>query len=223
MGTRKFYLSDYYNKLHSATKKYGKPAGPDRIEFIRNNTGRDKIVLDLGCRDGMLTRYIMEGNTVFGADIDSTALYRCKSEYGIRVCNLDLNQQLPFRDEVFDVVIAAEVMEHLPIPANLVIEAGRVLKKGGIFIGTVPNAYRVKTRIEFFMGKPLTRDESHLRFFNYDTLEKTLSEYFRHTEIIPMSGHILGNSKRGIPVRNNTPLWIGKLFAAGLSWKARKI
>lgn len=215
-------LTEYYKKLHTEMKKYGKPAGPERVDIIQRHVVKGSTVLDLGCRDGTLTKYFIEGSTVIGGDIDDVALSLCEKNLGIKTYHIDLNQSLPFEDSFFDVVVAAEVMEHLIIPDILVREAFRVLKKGGMFIGTVPNAYRIKTRLYFVVGKPLTRDPSHLRFFHFSSLQALLSKYFSSVKIVPLAGHIIGNDKLGIPVTEKTPLWLGKLFSGGFFWKAVK-
>jgi SAM-dependent methyltransferase len=218
----RFLLTDYYKKLHSEEKKYGKPAGPERVEIIRKNVGEGKTVIDLGCRDGTLTKYLIEGNNVIGCDIDDVALSLCEKNLGIKTYHIDLNHPLPFEDMSFDVAVSAEVIEHLAIPEALVKEAHRILKKGGFFLGTVPNAYRIKTRLDFLFGKPLTRDSSHLRFFSYNSLYDLLSRYFIPVSILPLSGHIIGNRNIGIPVTEKTPVWFGKLFSSGFFWKATK-
>lgn len=46
--------------------------------------------------------------------------------------------QLPFRDGTVDLVIAQEVLEHVPEPFGLVAEIHRVLKPGGKFFCQVP-------------------------------------------------------------------------------------
>jgi SAM-dependent methyltransferase len=45
---------------------------------------------------------------------------------------------LPFRDAVFDSVIATEVLEHVPNPERVVAEMARVLRDGGLALITVP-------------------------------------------------------------------------------------
>jgi SAM-dependent methyltransferase len=45
---------------------------------------------------------------------------------------------LALRDESVDVVLCTQVLEHVPEPRQTVLEAARVLKKGGILIMTVP-------------------------------------------------------------------------------------
>ena len=46
--------------------------------------------------------------------------------------------QLPIDDHSFDVVILAEVLEHVPDPEVVLHEAFRVLKRGGLFLMSTP-------------------------------------------------------------------------------------
>lgn len=60
----------------------------------------------------------------------------------------------PFEDESCDVVTCLEVLEHLAIdPMAMVAEVNRVLKPGGIFVLTTPNAVRYANLINIIMGE----------------------------------------------------------------------
>ncbi|MBI4617944.1 MAG: class I SAM-dependent methyltransferase [Planctomycetes bacterium] len=48
---------------------------------------------------------------------------------------------LPFTDRAFDVVLLAEVLEHVERGANILAEARRVLVPGGRLVVTTPNPY----------------------------------------------------------------------------------
>lgn len=50
---------------------------------------------------------------------------------------------VPVPDHSFDVVILAEVVEHLQAPERALREAGRILKKGGLLLATAPFMYRL--------------------------------------------------------------------------------
>lgn len=50
---------------------------------------------------------------------------------------------LPFVEGSFDVVICAEVLEHVPYPAQMLSEIYRVLGKDGALIATVPFNFRI--------------------------------------------------------------------------------
>lgn len=51
--------------------------------------------------------------------------------------------RLPFEDESFDCVLSVQVIEHTPDPGPLVMEMGRVLKKGGLLILNAPFSFRL--------------------------------------------------------------------------------
>jgi SAM-dependent methyltransferase len=55
----------------------------------------------------------------------------------------DLNQPLPFDDEVFDTVLLSDVLEHIAEPTKLWQEMERILKPGGKLILNVPFFYKI--------------------------------------------------------------------------------
>ena len=92
--------------------------------------GSPKRILDLGCSDGRLGElFRLEGHTVIG--IDSEKL----DGVGDRLdgfVEADLNLGLP--DDVgrdFDVVVAADVLEHLADPESMLRQLSEVLSRGG--------------------------------------------------------------------------------------------
>jgi SAM-dependent methyltransferase len=141
-------------------------AGPERAAlFKRYVGGPGRRVLDLGCRDGALTRTYVESNEVVGVDADREAL-AAAAGLGIETRWADLDQPLDFPDASFDVVVAGELLEHLRDPAPLVAETRRVLRPGGTFVASVPNAYRLKRRLLFLLGRPPDDDPTHLQMFS---------------------------------------------------------
>lgn len=72
---------------------------------------------------------------------------------------------LPFDDAAFDVVVAAELLEHLRSPDLVVTEIARVLRPGGTVAGSVPNAYRLKNRVRGIGGRPIEQDSTHVHLF----------------------------------------------------------
>ena len=180
--------------------------GPDRIPLVREWVGGPGLrVLDLGCRDGALTSAFLSGNRVVGVDIDRVALARA-SQLGVETVWADLDQPLPFEHASFDVVVIAEVLEHLRFPENVIAEAKRVLVPGGTLIGSVPNCYRLKSRLRFLLGHPPERDPTLLRMFRPTDLTGALEE-FEHVEIRFLAGRFVRLHPR--------------LFANDIAFKAR--
>jgi SAM-dependent methyltransferase len=139
----------------------GEPrAGP----ITRAVGGPGRRVLDLGCRTGALSRLFLDGNEVVGVDVDREALVEARKA-GIETVWADLEEPLPFDDASFDVVVAAEVLEHLSEPRWLVREVARVLRPNGTFVGSVPNAFRLKNRLRYLGGRPPEPEPTHVQLF----------------------------------------------------------
>jgi len=60
------------------------------------------------------------------------------------VCNLE--EKLPFQDESADIILLTNVLEHMREPNQLLKECYRILKPGGILLGTVPFLIQVHQR-----------------------------------------------------------------------------
>jgi 2-polyprenyl-3-methyl-5-hydroxy-6-metoxy-1,4-benzoquinol methylase len=172
-------------------------ARPEREALFRRYVGGPgRRVLDLGCRYGALTRVYVEGNEVVGIDVDREALAEA-AKLGIETHWADLDEPLVFGDERFDVVVAGELLEHLRFPDRLAAEAWRVLRPGGFFAGSVPNTYRLKSRLRFLLGHPpeFADDPTHLRAFaGRDVLR--LLQGFERPELRYVAGRLVPLSPR---------------------------
>jgi 2-polyprenyl-3-methyl-5-hydroxy-6-metoxy-1,4-benzoquinol methylase len=102
--------------------------GQERGSFLAQKIGTGKKVLDIGCRDGALTKFYSKGNSVLGIDIDSMALARAKSALGIETVSVDLNGDWAGIMPGYDVIVAAEVLEHLYYPDQVVAKIAARLK-----------------------------------------------------------------------------------------------
>lgn len=58
----------------------------------------------------------------------------------------DLNHEIPLKDATVDVLLLSEVLEHIAEPVRLLAECRRVLKPGGVLLGTVPFTLGVHMR-----------------------------------------------------------------------------
>jgi SAM-dependent methyltransferase len=133
-------------------------------------------VLDLGCRSGAFTRHFLEGNQVVGLDVDQAALAKA-AELGIETVVGDVDDPLPFPEASFDAVVAGELLEHLRFPDGLVAEARRVLRPGGVLVGSVPNAFRLQSRLRFLRGVPPEDDPTHLHLYSPAAIRSLLAGF----------------------------------------------
>jgi SAM-dependent methyltransferase len=152
-------------------------AGEERAELFRRYVGGPgRRVLDIGCRYGTLTSRYVAGNDVVGIDVDREALEKA-AELGIEAIWADAEEPLPFEDGSFDIVVAGELLEHVRDPGALVGETHRVLQPRGTFVGSVPNAFRVKNRLRFLAGRQPERDPTHLHIFTPHDIRHLLSGF----------------------------------------------
>jgi SAM-dependent methyltransferase len=174
-------------------------ARPERETLFRRYVGGPgRRVLDLGCRDGALTATFAAGNEIVGVDADREALDEA-AKLGIETHWADLDQPLQFEDGSFDVVVAGELLEHLRDPHRLVGEIRRVLRPGGTFVASVPNAYRLKGRLLFLLGRPPENDPTHLQMFRPDDVRALLAGFeqpelhFVAGRLVPLHARLFAN------------------------------
>lgn len=98
--------------------------------------GVGKKYLDAGCGTGLLLRYLPPGS--IGLDINPRAIIKAKRNAPKAALVVGDIEQIPFPDNMFSTVICTEVLDRLPNPKKAIREIWRVLKPGGILIGTAP-------------------------------------------------------------------------------------
>jgi 2-polyprenyl-3-methyl-5-hydroxy-6-metoxy-1,4-benzoquinol methylase len=180
-------IYNYHNKIE---RGYGFAVySEERGRFFAEKIGTGKKVLDLGCRDGILTKFYSSRNKVLGVDIDKEALKIAEENLGIRTKRIDLNDEWNLPKNYFDIVIAAELIEHLYYPEIVIKKTANVLKKDGMFLGSVPNAFNLKNRFRLFLGSkkntPLA-DPTHINHFSRKEILFLLKKYFRKVNIYPL-------------------------------------
>lgn len=173
-------MRDRYEEHHRERRDGGEFVFvPERVPLLVDAVGGPgRRVLDLGCRTGAVTRHFVQGNEVVGVDVDRAALERV-AELGVEPVWADVEQPLPFPDASFDAVVAGELLEHMRFPDELIGEVLRLLRPNGVFAGSVPNAYRLKSRLLFLAGRPPEDDPTHLHMYSPSALRALLEGFDR--------------------------------------------
>jgi len=104
-----------------------------RARLVPDATRDGSVLLDLACGAGLLAPHVAgKGHRHIGLDLSALALLQAR-DHGVTPARGDV-MRLPFVDEVADVVVAGEILEHVPDLAATVAEACRVLKPGGTLV-----------------------------------------------------------------------------------------
>lgn len=102
---------------------------------------RDRVVLDVASGTGIGTHLLFKcgAKVCIGIELDHASVRQAASAYS--VCNFARGDamQLCVGDEVVDVVVSFETIEHLPDPAQFLKECRRVLRPGGLLICSTPD------------------------------------------------------------------------------------
>lgn len=149
------------------------------IKYIDFN----KKILDVGCGEGALGKYLKQHKqaAVFGIDISNQAIKQAQKNLD-QAFTLNIEtDNLPFPQKSFDVIICADILEHLFNPLAVLKKLKSFLKNKGIFILSIPNIANIKIRSNLLLGrfdyqKDGIMDESHLRFFTCKTSQKLVAD-----------------------------------------------
>ncbi len=145
------------------------------LELMPHPTpGRDRL-LELGaghCKIAQVLR--RQGWQVHTADLRKDWVAEAIA-LGFPASQLDLNEDLPFPDRAFDLVVMLEVIEHVVRAENALREIWRVLSPGGQLLLSTPNHAFYKSRLRALKGRPLGKEGEHYRFFVKVQLESLLA------------------------------------------------
>lgn len=226
-----------------------------RLRFVRRSIAesfpgrqsRSLHVLDVGCGNGsqLAMSLIGDGFNLTGVDTDEQSI-----EHARRLAAGFSNARFLCREvehfdsqEVFDVVILSEVLEHVNEP-RLLLDAGmRRLRADGVLIVTVPNGYgefeidswifrtlRLQTIVNAFasesndvVGSTDNQESGHVQFFTRSRLHRLFNEcglkIFREGASSlfsgPMAGHIIARSEKFIAWNAHVADTLPLVFSSG--------
>jgi methionine biosynthesis protein MetW len=169
---------------------------------------RGARVLEVGCGTGSLSRIVADtcGAEVVGIEPDSHRAERAR-ERGLQVHVGYLSPELIHKIGSFDVVLLADVLEHVPNPQTMLLLSRQVLKVGGAVVVSVPNVAHWSVRADLVRGtfqyQPTgIMDGTHLRWFTLDTLKALIaSSGFKVTNSRATAGMTLPDNVHRRPWR----------------------
>jgi SAM-dependent methyltransferase len=143
--------------------------------------GSGRRVLDIGCSTGYLARILSErDNRVVGIEFDPDAAVRAR-EWCDEVFVGDAETvELPRRLGAFDVILCADIVEHLRDPVRFLERKRPLLRDGGRLVLSTPNIANWSIRASLMAGRFRYTDRgildrTHTHFFTQQTLIEGLA------------------------------------------------
>ena len=133
-------------------------------------------VLEIGTGMGYGIEIIAPSATSY-TTIDKSCAYDASLPENARFQQMEV-PPISFPDESFDYVISFQVIEHIKCDKDFVKEVSRVLRKGGKFIVSTPNA-----------PMSLTRNPWHIREYTEQQLRDLLASDFSSIEAYGVNGN----------------------------------
>lgn len=148
--------------------------------------GQCKRVLEIGCGPGSITKILQVQNrcTVTGLELDPDAILLA-TPYCDRVIQSDLNtadwQGLADELGKFETIVAADVLEHLYDPWNVLSSLKTLLREDGTIVISLPHAGHAVIAAclvngDFEYKEWGLLDRTHIRFFGLINIDQLFSQ-----------------------------------------------
>lgn len=153
------------------------------ISFLKSMPSNKKqIVLDVGCSKGFIGQSLKDSNFEFyGVDCDKKDAEIASKYYkNVKIMDLD-KDKIDYSDKKFDILIFADILEHLKNPKELIVNTKPLLKKNGLIIISTGNIANIYIRISLLFGnfsyaEKGILDKTHLKFFTLKTMKQFIKE-----------------------------------------------
>jgi 2-polyprenyl-3-methyl-5-hydroxy-6-metoxy-1,4-benzoquinol methylase len=160
------------------------PNGGSAAAVLASMVEPGQRVLELGTGPGTVTRILHDkGCKVTGVEMDPDTLAAC-APFCERTLQANLEDPLwwqPLEGEKFEVIICADVLEHLRDPRPLLEKLPVFLRDGGCVLMSLPNASHLTIVASLLGGRfPYQKngllDNTHLKFYGREDLDALLRE-----------------------------------------------
>lgn len=136
-------------------------------------------VLDFGSGAGIFLRSLSKNfQEVYSLDIETKSIEHIKKKFNLKNVRVIKSEsiKLPFEDGFFDIIFAADVLEHIKKAKEVQEEFSRILKKGGYLIvsGPTENMIYDLTRKIIFRRKNASE-----HYYDIESIMKQTSNYFK--------------------------------------------
>ncbi len=165
---------DYFEKREKATFEAERRLREYIVSIIPKNS---ELVLDIGSGSAWLAKRIGKNKIIVSLDISINNIKKALKEYPFEnhFGVVGDAYHLPFADNSFDCIVAAEIIEHLETPSEFIRQAINKLKKNGTLIISTPYKEKISQYLCIHCNQ-LTPQNAHLHSFDENKLKALIKD-----------------------------------------------
>jgi 2-polyprenyl-3-methyl-5-hydroxy-6-metoxy-1,4-benzoquinol methylase len=137
-------------------------------------------IIDIGCGEGAFKANLKTSTEYWGVEPDTGAASIAAKNLDKVIIGTYLEAEECIPDNYFDVVICADVIEHMNDPDVFLRSIRTKLRPGGCIVGSIPNIRYISALYEILVKKDFRykddgiMDRTHLRFFTRKSFKNTI-------------------------------------------------
>lgn len=165
-------------------------------------------VLEVGCACGatlLRIKHFLKDVELYGIEINENSAEIARNIANVISVDVE-NNEIPFEDEFFDLIILPDVLEHLKDPWDVLVKLKKKLSKNGQIIASIPNIMHITVVDSLLKGRfdyedAGILDKTHLRFFTLKTIEDMFRNIgFNNTEVSSNKIYINDDLKKKVDI-----------------------
>jgi 2-polyprenyl-3-methyl-5-hydroxy-6-metoxy-1,4-benzoquinol methylase len=128
------------------------------LSMIVELVGKNRRVLDVGCSTGYISERLQaNGCEVVGIEIVAESAQAARDYCSqVILANVEAIENIPYHERYFDLILFADVLEHLKDPFGVLVKMKRWLRwlsDEGHVVCSIPNMAHAYIRLKLLLGR----------------------------------------------------------------------
>jgi ubiquinone/menaquinone biosynthesis C-methylase UbiE len=179
-------VGNYYDKFNTTNPIARKLMNGFRQAFMDlfQKTAA-KNVLEIGCGEGEMLRLMsqMGASNLMGFDVEVPILLEAQKHSPNVALTLTDAHKIAYKSKAFELVMACEVLEHIPYPEQVLAEAKRVSQRYAIFSVPREPIWRVLNMARGRYWGDLGNTPGHIQHWSSQSFVRLVEKHFRVLEV----------------------------------------
>lgn len=180
--------SSYHKRVRNFSQNKNQILEKKIISKILKKQNVNRI-LDFGCNDGLLSKYLINKINYWGVDNNK----EIKKDIKLYSKNIKIiKKKIPFKNNFFDCVVLSHVIAHVESPYKLIRYLEKKLKIKGIFVIISPNKYY---KFFYFFFNIINNYNPDTTIYKYYSSLEIKKKFFKNYKILYSLNYSIKNGK----------------------------